>query len=468
MTDPFRLELSRKAKLPLTEQISSGISAAIREGRLKPGARLPSWRDLAAQLGVARGTVKAAYDRLIDGRLIVASGAAGTHVSAETPQLALSDDDIGEASLAGFFTDFSQAPKLFQLGVPAQDAFPFKSWSRVMARAAREVAALPASYPDPRGELGLRREIASYLALARGMRCGPQHIFITSGYAGAIGFIAQALDLRGTEAWVEEPGFPVTRKALELAGIGPAPVKVDGEGLVVAQGIAAAPKAAIAIVTPGQQAPLGMALSDRRREALLGWAKRNGAFIIEDDYLSELQLNGRAASALAGHDESGRVIHFGSFSKTITPALRLGFIVVPDELIQRFGDVAACLAPAGNITAQRAVAAFMRDGHYLRHLRHMKKLYAARRDRLLALLREVAPAQALAGLAVLVHLPEGADDVGIIREALAFDMLPRALSPWYATREARRPGLILSVTNASGPRLGKACDRLCHLIRNAS
>lgn len=467
MTDPFRLDLSRKAKAPLAEQISNGISQAIEEGRLKPGARLPSWRDLAAQLGVARGTVKAAYDRLIDDRLIVASGPAGTHVSDEPRHQTLRDNDVAEASLAGFFTDFSQPPKLFQLGVPAQDAFPFKTWARIMARAARTVAAMPASYPDPRGEPELRRQIASYLALARGMRCAPQQILITSGYAGAIGLIAQALDLKGTTAWVEEPGFPVTRKALELAGITTAPVGVDGEGLIVAQGMATARHAAAAIATPGQQAPLGMALSMRRREELIAWAKQAGAWIIEDDYLSELQLSGRAAPALASLDRTARVIHFGSFSKTINPALRLGFIVVPEALVPRFGDIAACLAPAANATAQHAVAEFMRDGHYLRHLRRMKKLYATRRDGLMALLRDVAPVEAMAGLAVLVRLPEGADDIGIVRQAIGFDMMPRALSRWHATKAAR-PGLLLSVTNATGPGLGKACAKLCELIRKSS
>ncbi len=467
VTGPFRLELSRRAKTPLAEQISNGIGKAVREGRLEPGARLPSWRDLAAQLGVARGTVKTAYERLIDDRLIVASGPAGTHVSAEPRQPSSREEDMAQASLAGFFAGFSQPPKLFQLGVPAQDAFPFKSWARIMARAARTVAAWPASYPDPRGEPELRREIASYLALARGLHCAPRQIFITGGYAGAIGLIAQALDLKGATAWVEEPGFPVTRKALELAGVAIAPIDVDGEGLVVAQGIDKARQAAVAVVTPGQQAPLGMVLSPQRREELIAWARRAGAWIIEDDYLSELQLSGRAAPALASLDRDAQVIHFGSFSKTINPALRLGFIVVPQELIPRFGDIAACLVPAANATAQHAIAEFMRDGHYLRHLRRMKKLYAARRDGLMALLRDVAPVEAMAGLAVLVRLPEGADDVGIVRQAIGLDMLPRALSPWHATEPAQ-PGLLLSVTNAAGPGLEKTCAKLCELIRSSS
>ncbi|MGE0008804.1 MAG: PLP-dependent aminotransferase family protein [Parvibaculaceae bacterium] len=465
--EPFSLALSRKAGAPLAEQISNGIGAAILEGRLAAGARLPSWRDLAAQLGVARGTVKAAYERLADDRLIVASGPRGTHVSNIPPLRRPTDDDIAGASLAGFFTGFSQSPKLFQMGVPAQDAFPFKTWSRIMARGARTVAALPASYPDPRGEAELRRQIASYLALARSLQCRPRQVFITSGYAGAIGFIVQALELKGGTAWVEEPGFPVTRKALALAGVDAAAVEVDGEGLVVARGIAAARRAALAIVTPGQQAPLGMALSARRREELLAWAHRAGAWIVEDDYLSELQLAGRAAPALASPGPPGRVIHFGSFSKTISPALRLGFIVVPEELVRHFGDVAACLAPAANATAQHAVAEFLREGHYLRHLRRMKTLYAARRDRLMRLLRDVAPHEAMAGLAVLVHLPDGADDAGLVRQAASFDMMPRALSPWYAAPEGRS-GLLLGVTNAAGPRLDEACARLCALIRKSA
>lgn len=329
MTGPFFLSLDRSSGAPLTRQIRDGIALAIGEGRLKPGARLPSWRDLAAQLGVARGTVRAAYDGLVDAQLIVTSGSAGTHVANFLPAKPAATKITPGERFPGLIDRFSAAPLPFQMGVPAQDEFPFKLWSRLMARAARETALLPASYPDPKGEPELRQEIAAYLSLARGIRAAPAQIFITNGFSGGLGFVLRALALEDKTVWMEEPGYPLSRQALELAGAAIVPVRTDQEGLIVDDGIRQAPGAQAALVTPGQQAPLGMTLSLPRRRALLDWATRAKAWIIEDDYLSELQLKGRATPALAAVDQTGRVIHIGTFSKTISPALRLGFARAP-------------------------------------------------------------------------------------------------------------------------------------------
>jgi GntR family transcriptional regulator/MocR family aminotransferase len=235
----------------------------------------------------------------------------------------------------------------------------------------------------------------------------------------------------------------------------------------IAAGVRSDAGAALAVVTPGQQAPLGMPMSLLRRLALLAWARQNDAWIIEDDYLSELQLKGRAAPALASLDHGGRVLHIDSFSKTISPALRLGFLVVPPEMARRFGDLAACLAPAPAALVQRAVAEFLREGHYLRHLRGMKRLYAARREALLRCLEEVASAsmtvQATAGLAVVTLLPEFASDVDIALRALPFGQAPSALSPWY--KQSPRPGLLLGVTNLDERWLLADCRRLVELAR---
>jgi GntR family transcriptional regulator/MocR family aminotransferase len=354
------------------------------------------------------------------------------------------------------------------MGVPSQDAFPFKLWSRILVGQTRRAAAAPVAYPDPRGDPELRKEVAAYLGLARGIRCGPSQVLITGGFSGALGLAIQGLQLGRTAAWVEDPGFPLTRTALALAGMSTTAVPVDAEGLDVAAGVQAAAGATLAIVTPGQQAPLGMTMSLPRRLALLAWARRSGAFIIEDDYLSELQLSGRAAPALASLDHGGRVLHIGSFSKTISPALRLGFMVVPPELSPRFAELAACLAPAPAAAVQRAVAEFLRDGHYLRHLRRMKRLYADRRERLLGCLRETAPAsikiQATAGLAVVITLPTSLSDVDIASQALQFGLAPAPLSPWYM-QPFRQRGLLLSVTNLSERRLPADCRRLLDLAR---
>lgn len=462
------LDIDRQTRIPLATQIYQALRAGIEEGTIAPGARLPSWNDLAAQLGVARGTVRVAYERLIDEQYAIGMGAAGTRVARRPASNRVEAWSPEAPPMPELFHDFGTAPLSFQMGVPSQAAFPFMLWSRLMVRGARAAAVAPVSYPDPRGEPLLRAEIAAYLAIARGIQCSPSQILITAGFAGALGLAARALGLEGGKVWMEHPGFPLTRSALALSGLDVVGVPVDDEGLQVACGIAIAPDAALAVVTPGQQAPLGFTMSLPRRLALLAWAKQNGAWIIEDDYLSELQLKGRAAPALASLDRHGRVVHAGSFSKTISPALRLGFLVVPPALVRSFGDVAACLAPAPAAPVQRAVAEFLREGHYFRHLRRMKRLYHAQREAITHCLSDVAADRltvgAHAGLAVIASLPPDAPDVDIALKALAYGLAPAPLSPWYGGDSARR-GLLLGVTNIALKNLEADCRRLAELAR---
>ncbi|WP_269502475.1 MocR-like pyridoxine biosynthesis transcription factor PdxR [Burkholderia sp. IMCC1007] len=460
--------LDRSTRTSLSVQIYASIRDAIESGKLASGARLPSWADLAAQLGVSRGTVRAAYERLIDEQFAIGLGAAGTRV-AERPTVPMAARWSPEAPpLPDLFDAFGSAPLPFQMGVPSQEAFPFKLWSRIQARAARRASAAPVGYPDPRGDPDLRREIAAYLGVARGLRCSPSQVFVTAGFSGALGLAIRGLGMEGRHAWIEEPGFPLTRTALGLAGMTVTAVPVDADGLDVDAGIRQANEAALAVVTPGQQAPLGVTMSLARRISLLAWARRNDAWIVEDDYLSELQLTGRAAPALASIDQHGRVLHIGSFSKTISPALRLGFLVVPPDMARRFGDIAACLAPAPAAGVQHAVTEFMHDGHYLRHLRRMKRLYAAHRESLLVCLKEQDPnvikIQATAGMAVVTTLPADVSDVDIALRARASGLAPVPLSPWY-TGTPRQQGLLLGVTNLNERTLGTDCRRLLELVR---
>src|SRR5882672_4605582 len=462
------IQVDRARKIPLAAQIYSAIRAGIENGRLASGARLPSWQDLAAQLGVSRGTVRVAYERLIAEQFAIGLGPAGTRVAERQSRSSIPDWSPEAPLLPDLFYEFGNAPLAFQMGVPAQDAFPFKLWSRILTRETRRAAAAPVTYPDPRGDPELRKEVAAYLGLARGLRCNTSQVLVTGGFSGALGLAIRGLQLERMGAWIEDPGFPLTRTALGLAGMPVTAVPVDAEGLDVAAGVQTAAGAALAVVTPGQQAPLGMTMSLPRRLALLAWARRSDAWIIEDDYLSELQLKGRAAPALASLDHAGRVLYIGSFSKTISPALRLGFIVVPPELSRRFGELAACMAPAPAAAMQRAVAELLRQGHYIRHLRRMKRLYAARREILLRYLGEMAPdsikVQATAGLAVVILLPKSASDVDIASRALEFGLAPRPMSAWY-TQPPRQQGLLLCVTNLNERRLPADCRRLLELAR---
>lgn len=442
----LQFTLSRQDSATLSKQICDGMTAAILEGRLAAGARVASCRDLAVQLGVARGTVRQAYDRLVDSQLLVAKGAAGTFVSAQLPPVAPAAGKLnGDSPLFGNMHDFDLPPLTFQMGVPASDAFPARLWSRILTRHARQMAERPVSYPDPRGSVRLREQLVSYLAMTRGIRCQVPQIIITSGYAGALGLIGLTLELRGQQVWIEEPGYLLARKALELAGATPVGIAVDEQGITIDEGRQLAPMARLALVTPGQQAPLGMTLSLARRSELLRWAQEMDGLIIEDDYLGELQLHGRAAPAIASLDPE-RVLHIGTFSKNLSPSLRLGYLVVPERLANRFGDAAALLFPASSFVLHNAVAEFLQAGHFLRHLRRLKRLYAERQERLLQALRPHFSAVSRAALGVVIELPVGTRDSVIAREALAYGMGPTPLSDWYQTAENRRYGLVLSVT----------------------
>jgi GntR family transcriptional regulator/MocR family aminotransferase len=460
------VSLNSAGRIPLSTQIYGSIRDAIESGQLAAGARLPSWSDLAAQLGVSRGTVRAAYERLIDEQLAIGLGAAGTRVAAR-PLPATTGWSPEASPLPDLFYDFSAAPLAFQMGVPAQDAFPFKLWSRIQVRAARRAAAAPVGYPDPRGDPDLRQEIAAYLGVSRGLRCSPSQVFVTAGFSGALNLAIRTLRVEGRQAWMEDPGFPLTRTALGLAGMTVAGVPVDADGLDINAGTRIAPEAALAVVTPGQQAPLGMTMSLTRRISLLSWAKQHDAWIVEDDYLGELQLKGRVAPALASLDRDGRVLHIGTFSKTISPALRLGFVVVPVSMASRFGDVAACLAPAPAASVQHALTEFMHDGHYLRHLRRMKRLYAARQAALVRCLNDLASesirVQAAAGMTVVAALPQSISDIDIASRARLFGLAPVSLSPWYMSNPGQQ-GLLLGVTNLSEKTVAANCSRLLEIV----
>lgn len=470
MSKSLDLNLDRAAKIPLAEQIRRGVAMAIEDGVLAPGARLPSWQDLAAQLGVARGTVRTAYEKLAAGQLIEASRATGTRVAQRPRALVRSEPPPDEGSFMSIYLERTQGPTLFQMGVPAAETFPATLFARIRAHAIRAEATVAPLYPDPRGEFELRREIASYVAVARGITCSPSQVMITGGFGAGLGLSLSVLGLAGQTAWIENPGFPWTRKGLELARLSLAPIPVDADGIDIDHGLRHHPDAKLILVTPGQQAPLGSILSLERRLRLLEHAAAHQVWVIEDDYLSELQLSGRAAPALASLDRDGRVIHIGSFSKTISPTIRLGFLIAPLALASRFADVAACLAPAPCPAVQVAIAEFMREGHYMRHLRRTKRAYAAKRKALLDRLQTAMPPDqvAAAGLAVLLKFLKGTSDIAVAREVSAFGMAPSPLSAWYASADNAESGLLLGIATAPTKHLARSCDRLFEVIRRFS
>ncbi len=469
MTATVHIRLDRSARTTLAEQIRLGVLAAIGSGALAPGAKLPSWIALAAQLGVARGTVKSAYERLADEQVIVSSRPGGTRVAEHPAGAARAIPSADADAPPALYEHLLAAPGIFQMGVPAREGFPTSLLARLRAQAARAEVAAPAVYPDPRGEIELRREIAAHLALARGIECRPSQIFITAGFAGALGTTLGVLGVEGREAWMENPGFFQSRAALELARLIPVPIPVDEDGIDVSCGVA---EGARRRPGPGHAGPAGAARRDAvARSAgstLIAWAARTGAWIIEDDYLGELQLNRRAAPALASLDRSGRVIHIGSFSKTISPALRLGFIVAPAALATRFAEAVLCFGSAPGPAVQQAIAQFMREGHYMRHLRRMKRIYSARSEALKTAWERKGYRVHIGGLAAVLHLPQGVSDVDVAEAAVARGLALTPLSPWFSPGTAAVSGLLLGVATVTERQIPAACRQLHQLIESCN
>jgi GntR family transcriptional regulator/MocR family aminotransferase len=370
--------LDPTAAAPFYRQIYDRFRNAIAAGVLKPGDRIPSARALTKELGLARGTIETAYSLLAAEGYIQARAQAGTIVTPGlTPRTPVanvpppSTDDIS-------FRPDSILP--FQMGLPALDAFPRKIWARLGARCVRAMLPSDMAHPSVYGLPALRAEIAAYLQVSRGINCTPSQVFVTSGYRHSMELVAHAVLKAGDKVWVENPGFPPTRDLLNHMHMEAVPVPVDGEGLRVADGIETAPRARAAVVTPAHQSPLCVSLSLPRRLALLEWAARTNAWIIEDDYDGEYRYVSRPLPALKSLDRDGRVLYAGTFSKVLFPSLRLAYLVVPETEVERFERITQAFAGGCPALTQAIVTAFITEGHFARHIQRMRKLYATRRN----------------------------------------------------------------------------------------
>jgi GntR family transcriptional regulator / MocR family aminotransferase len=373
--------LDPAAAMPFYRQIYHRFRGAIAGGLLKPGDRIPSARALTRELGLARGTIEAAYSLLAAEGYIQARGQAGTIVTPGLkPRAGVASpgpqSNSGVAA-AGFRPD-SILP--FQMGLPALDVFPRKIWARLGARCVRAMQPSDMVHPSVYGLPALRAEIAAYLQVSRGINCSPFQIFVTSGYRHTMELIGHALLKAGDRVWLEDPGYPPTRELLGHMNIAAVPVPVDQEGMVVSHAIKRAPRARAAVVTPGHQSPLCVSLSLPRRLALLDWAARNNAWVIEDDYDGEYRYVSRPLPALKSLDRDGRVLYAGTFSKVLFPSIRLAYLVVPEAQVERFEQITQALAGGSPQLTQAIVTAFITEGHFARHIQRMRKLYAERRQ----------------------------------------------------------------------------------------
>ncbi|MGY5466480.1 PLP-dependent aminotransferase family protein [Citrobacter koseri] len=437
--------------MPRYQQIARQLKNAIEHGELKAGARLPSSRTWSQELGVSRSTVENAYGELVAQGWLERRGQAGTFVSGHVrPEKTVATPAV--------FAGESQTPDPFQMGLPALDLFPREIWARVMGRRLRTQTRFDLALGDVCGEAILREAIVDYLRVSRSIECLPEQVFITSGYASSMTLILRALAKPGEGMWVEDPGFPLIRPVIAQENVGLMPVPVDDHGLNVAAGIRDYPQARFVLLTPAHQSPLGVALSLTRRRQLLEWAASAQAWIIEDDYDSEFRYHGKPLPPLKSLDAPQRVIYAGTFSKSLFPALRTAWLVVPLNQVARFRQLAGLMACSVPVLWQQTLADFIRDGHFWRHLKKMRQHYARRRLWMEEALREqgfaVVPQEGGIQLVVAVD----ADDRLLTAKANQAGLAVQALSRWRLQSEGRG-GLLLSFTNITSAEMAKQVAR---------
>jgi GntR family transcriptional regulator/MocR family aminotransferase len=338
---------------------------------------------------------------------------------------------------------------------PALDQFPFTIWSNLVARHSRNPHINAIHRIDPCGSQRFRAAISDYLRTARGVKCSPDHILIVSGSQQALDLTTRVLLDPGNSVWVEEPGYSLQKIILRAAECRLIPIPVDDEGMNVAAAIKRAPKARAAFVTPSHQYPLGSTMSASRRIQLLNWAQDSGAWIVEDDYDSEFRYESLPIASMHGLDVNGRVIYVGTFSKVLFPSLRLGYIVVPEDLIDRFKAVRHAMDIFPPYLHQEVLADFIREGHFTRHIRKMRQLYKEKRTILAESIALELPAErgfhvhgVEAGMHLALTLPEGKSDLEIAKLAREARLWLWPLSPSYLGRNPRQ-GFVLGFGSAA-------------------
>jgi GntR family transcriptional regulator/MocR family aminotransferase len=464
------------------------------DGRLAPGRRMPPTRLLARDLGVSRNTVAGAFDQLRAEGYLEASERSGTFVAARLPDrlfrvagnrraeapppavtgpmsvrpsaLSTRGRLLRETALLGLRAR-DTALRPFRSGVPATDLFPRRIWARLMARRWRR-SGVSLGYGDAQGDAALRAAVADYVRGARGARCTDDQVLIVSGSQQGLDLAARVALDPGDAAWVEDPGYWGVRAAFAAAGARLVPVPVDAEGLDVAQGHSREPAARVACVAPSHQFPLGLTMSVARRLELLAWAGRSGAWILEDDYDSEYRYVSRPLACLQGLDQTGCVVYIGTFSKTVFPALRLGYVIAPPAMVDALQAARASADRHSPALEQGVLADFIGEGHYARHVRRMRTLYEERRDALRdAVEARLAGALELAATDAGMHtvgwLSAGSDDRQASAALLGADVDAVPVSRYWMG-PGSRSGLMLGYAAYTPDLIRGAVERMARVL----
>ncbi|MDQ4214405.1 PLP-dependent aminotransferase family protein [Microbacterium capsulatum] len=470
------VQLDRTGEQPLYRQLALQMRAMIGDGTLPPGARLPSTRTLISELGVSRATVVAAFEQLTAEGFLRARAGDGTYVdrlwgtpvprrrSARPP---LSERGAAVSARGGELyaeAPLSWSPREAESFVASQiavDAFPVSAWRRLVAHRASRRELL--GYPDAHGFDSLRTAVADYLVDVRGIDCDADQIVITSGAQQALNIIATLLLNPGDRVAVEDPGHIAGRVAFQAQGCRVVGVPVDDEG-AVADAARADPALRLAYLTPARQHPLGMTMTPGRRAEWIGWAQRADAWIVEDDSDGELRYGGRLLPTLFDLDGADRVIHVGSFSKILAPSLRLGYVVLPRDLVAPFAAASSVLARPPATLMQAALADFLREGHLHAHLRRTRRLYSARQQALLEQLDtrmagRLRASPVVAGLHVIGWLAGDVDDQSVARGLAARGVYTYALGD-YRVQRRLPPALLIGFAGTAQEHMAAAVARM--------
>lgn len=471
---PTLFATQQASELPLHEQLVRTLRGAILAGHLPQHSRLPASRMLAGDLGVSRSTVELAYGRLEAEGYLVRKVGAGSFVALAAvcpaprpPQSAAGLSRRGqEMAAGGACHDTPQVGTSFASSQPDSRLFPHALWGRLMQQQWRQQGERWMNYGDPQGLPELRAAISSYLVQSRGVVCEPEQILILTSSQQGILLATQLLIDAGDTVWIEDPGYPGARTAMESAGARVYPVPVDGEGLN-AQGEHPTPR--LIYTTPAHQYPLGVPMSLARRMALLREAERHGAWIMEDDYDGEYQYDQRPLPALQGLDNQGRVIYVGTFSKVLFGSLRLAYLVLPRPLMRAFCQARAAFDGHSNQLQQAVTADFIRAGHFAAHLRQSRLIYQSRRDLLLAELAshcpQLTPIHSGAGLQCAVLLPTGGE-THWTNPANARGIGLRPLGQFYLG-EPNLEGWLLGFGALDNQTLRQLCRQLGNLMKSS-
>jgi GntR family transcriptional regulator/MocR family aminotransferase len=432
------------------KEIYARYRQQILAGQLKPGDRVPAIRTLASELQVARKTVEAAYEILIGEGYFVSQGAKGTRVNPELILAAAAEEAMLPAPPA---TDASlREPKgELRLGIPALDEFPHKKWLLISGKAARSLRADEMILPPIMGYQPLREAIASYLNISRGLNCQPEQIFITSGYRANLRLILAVLAQPSDKVMFEDPGYFFGQKLLKRIAPNLHYVPVDRQGMDVDYLLRYHADARFAIVTPTHHSPLAVTLSLPRKHQLLEWAQHNDSWIIEDDYDGEFHYTRKVIPALKSLDVHDRVIYTGTFSKTMMPAMRVGYLVMPKETIARFSELGEILETGMSLLPQKILAQFLSEGHFYRHIKKMRTLYQQRRRMMLDALQACFPdvfdfELTDGGMHIVAFLPRGTQDTALAEIWQRHQLRVLPLSGWYMQTQ-KRYGLVIGYTN---------------------